>query len=78
MFNLPQQKCVQFLTTVSQPLFLLNGKFRLAASCRDTDFMEHTAKLARELIAEDPELAGWPALREKVDRIRYEGSRMEN
>jgi len=52
--------------------------FRLAASCRDTDFMEHTAKLARELIAEDPELAGWPALREKVDRIRYEGSRMEN
>ncbi|MBR5445958.1 MAG: ATP-dependent DNA helicase RecG [Clostridia bacterium] len=52
--------------------------FRLAASCRDTAFMEHTAKLARELIAEDPELAGWPLLREKTDRIRTEGSRMEN
>ena len=52
--------------------------FRLAANCRDTDFMEHTAGLARELIGEDPELAGWPELRKKVDRIRYEGNRMEN
>ena len=40
--------------------------------------MEHTAKLARELIGEDPELAGWPGLREKADRIRTEGNRMEN
>ncbi|MBR4959890.1 MAG: ATP-dependent DNA helicase RecG, partial [Clostridia bacterium] len=52
--------------------------FRLAASCRDTEFMEHTARLARELIKEDPELAGWPGLREKTDRIRTEGSRIEN
>lgn len=52
--------------------------FRLAASCRDTDFMAHTAKLAKELVATDPELSGYPLLREKVDRIRYEGSRMEN
>ncbi len=52
--------------------------FRLAASCRDTDFMEHTARLAKELIAEDPTLSEHPLLREKVDRIRYEGSRMEN
>lgn len=52
--------------------------FRLAASCRDTDFMAHTAKLAKELIATDPELTEYPFLREKVDRIRYEGSRMEN
>ena len=52
--------------------------FRLAASCRDTEFMEHTARLAKELIGEDPELTGWPALREKVDRIRYAGSHMEN
>ena len=52
--------------------------FRLAANCRDTDFMEHTACLAKELIGEDPELTGWPALREKVDRIRYAGSHMEN
>ena len=52
--------------------------FRLAANCRDTDFMEHTARLAKELIGEDPELTGWSALREKVDRIRYAGSHMEN
>ncbi len=52
--------------------------FRLAASCRDTDFMEHTAKLAKELIGTDPELSGWPELRTKVDRIRCEGNRMEN
>jgi len=52
--------------------------FRLAASCRDTDFMEHTARLAKELVGEDPELTGWPMLREKVDRIRYAGSHMEN
>lgn len=52
--------------------------FRLAASCRDTEFMEHTARLAKELIGEDPELEAYPALREKVDRIRYAGSHMEN
>ncbi len=52
--------------------------FRLAASCRDTDFMEHTARLAKELVGEDPELGGYPLLREKVDQIRYAGIRMEN
>ncbi|MBQ8401164.1 MAG: ATP-dependent DNA helicase RecG, partial [Clostridia bacterium] len=52
--------------------------FRLAANCRDTGFMEHTARLAKELVGEDPELTGWPVLREKVDRIRYAGSHMEN
>ena len=42
------------------------------------DTTDNAAKLAKELIGDDPELSGWPALREKVDRIRYEGSRMEN
>ena len=32
MFDLPQQKFVQFLATVSQPLFLVNSKLRLATS----------------------------------------------
>ena len=52
--------------------------FRLAASCRDTDFMEHTARLAKELVGEDPELGGYPLLRERVDQIRYASTRMEN
>lgn len=52
--------------------------FRLAAGCRDTDFMEHTARLAKELVGEDPELGGHPLLRERVDQIRYASTRMEN
>ena len=42
------------------------------------DRINELARLAKELIGEDPELTGWPALREKVDRIRYAGSHMEN
>ncbi len=52
--------------------------FKLASACRDTAFMEHTAKLAKELVEGDPMLEGYPVLRAKVDRIRYEGSHMEN
>ncbi len=52
--------------------------FKLASACRDTDFMEHTAKLAKELVEADPMLDGFPVLREKVDRIRFAGSHMEN
>jgi len=54
------------------------SQFRLAAACRDTAFMEQAASLAKALVSEDPMLEHWPLLREKVDRIRYAGSHMEN
>ncbi len=52
--------------------------FKLASSCRDTAFMEHTAALAKELVDGDPMLEGYPVLRGMVDRIRFAGSHMEN
>ncbi len=47
-------------------------RFRLAASCRDTDLIEESVSLARAVIDRDPTLSTMPAVRVQLDKLRKE------
>ncbi|MBP3665413.1 MAG: ATP-dependent DNA helicase RecG [Clostridia bacterium] len=46
-----------------------SGGFRLAENCSDTELMNHAFQHAREMLADDPELAGYPELRRTVEQM---------
>ncbi len=47
-------------------------RFRLAASCRDSNLIEESVSLARAVIDRDPTLSAMPAIRLQLDRLRRE------
>ncbi len=46
-----------------------SGGFRLAENCSDTELMNHAFQHAREMLTDDPELAGYPELRRTVEQM---------
>jgi ATP-dependent DNA helicase RecG len=46
-----------------------SGGFRLAENCSDTELMNHAFQHAREMLTDDPELAGYPELKRTVEQM---------
>ena len=46
-----------------------SGGFRLAENCSDTELMNHAFPHAREMLTDDPELAGYPELKRTVEQM---------
>ena len=46
-----------------------SGGFRLAENCSDTELMNHAFQYAREMLTDDPELAGYPELKRTVEQM---------
>ena len=55
-----------------------SGGFRLAETWSDAELMNHAFAYARELLEEDPALAGYPELKRSVDKMYVQSGNILN